>query len=1195
MVWDLELETGAESPTLVLPGDRVQRGSLKFGETIDRLLMAVPALPEPGDIPNPPPQIGETAKLLIPRTLGLLTLEVAVERTSIDHIALKVTSLDSDIERELRTSIKGHQPPKADGKAIELTNDARQQLIVTVKTRALEEIKALHTHLFDELIVDLQEASLNPKLLQSQQELLFEGMRQVQIVKPRMIELIMRDLTRRADRTDTQSERQHKRLSQVTQDQLDLVDLREFEESLAVKRFLRQAEDLQRGAFELMIVRYAELLQTGPRSSLLPLSLKLLIPSLKRALNQREIPLELSNRTFDFTAARLLKKVPTVYANLNQLMKESGVLPALEQKQDELQPLVPITLKNVRTKSERGASEASGSDLSDEAAALGTPANLDTVTVEVEKDKADFVKRLLAAMPEHGNAAQASDTLVSDLFTDLKANNRVAKDLKEPLIQLENAFRVSARDDPSFLVNSNHPLRTALDRIITLAKADNYPNPALQSEVLSTLDIMSRTKAWTKEFVEMTSTQMERLNQQQQRQFEKNIARLQQVEQGKSKHADAQREAKRLFIEAFPEGRCAKSLLHLIEHGWLDLITLKILRRPDGDLGPQLLQQLGCLDHALQSVAHAPLAETELDNCLNLLQTLESELNETLTMRLQFQQSLSQLRSELYNQSPVVFISLAKSNKLNLTISKDLLARIDRGSRLGRGIRRALALKPGTWLSLRNQTASQSLYLAWADHQDGHFVLANQRGQKVVSYDLIQLGRRINRQLIAKSGSAQLAALDQSILSRINVFKPRKLENTRTDAETGALNHNDFLEQLYLAAEDARTKLQTAHLVLLSHVSRSALSSLYDEVVTRGLDIQTSEIIWSHNTIEPMLGHLGVGGWASVHFGQSTAALRKRTSTLLKTLENQHVDTGTEQVKLEFAAHIVTLDAPANQALLNSAIESFFNTATRLPSSISESRLSQWNESQATFASAQQRNVFTSSDYRLLAGSQALIPPKSGCERQLLSFAWCGQDSELATHASLWQYQGLRRNIRIEFDRWQIDSVFQWLAHQAESERVIPDCIITLSPYSMESSDFIDTVLDQISEYGVGTNRLFFRSNLDIGSADLERMTEFCQVLKEIGCQFVGYNLGAARLEVLQALPLTAIEITDDEIESLDDQQSRAFQSRLDSLNLLGIEIRASAKMEARFEVSKPIAQLHPVGQYLPLSRAAVLLEKLKH
>jgi hypothetical protein len=101
----------------------------------------------------------------------------------------------------------------------------------------------------------------------------------------------------------------------------------------------------------------------------------------------------------------------------------------------------------------------------------------------------------------------------------------------------------------------------------------------------------------------------------------------------------------------------------------------------------------------------------------------------------------------------------------------------------------------------------QSLYLAWADHQDGHFVLANQRGQKVVSYNLIQLGRRINRQLLTKSGTTELAALDRSILSRINVFKPRKLENSQIDAETGALDQDHFTKQLCLAAEDARAKL----------------------------------------------------------------------------------------------------------------------------------------------------------------------------------------------------------------------------------------------------------------------------------------------------------------------------------------------------------------------------------------------------
>jgi len=1195
MVSELELESNVESPTLVLPGERLQRGGLKFGDTVNHLLMAVPALPEPGEIPTPPAQIGEVAKLLIPRAQGLLTLDVSVENTSIDHIALHIVNLDLSTERELRASIKGHQPLSVEDASHEFSEDARRHLIETVKARALEEIKQLYTLLFDELIVDLQEASLNPKLLQSQQELLFEGMRQVQNVKPRMLELIMRDLTRRAERSESPAQPQQKGLSQITQDELDLVDLREFEESLAVKRLLRQAEDLQRGAFELMIVRYADLLQTSPRSSLLPLSLKLLIPSLKRALNQKEIPLELSNRTFDFTGARLLKKIPSIYASLNQLMKKAGILPALEQKQNGMHPLMPLPAKTPSAQPKRRITEPSGPDLSEAAAALGAEPNLDTVTVEVKKDKADFIRRLLAAMPEHGDASQASDALVSDLFADLRSDDRVADDLKEPLTQLESAFRDSAREDPSFLVNANHPLRTALDRMISLAKAENYPNPALQSEVLNTLDSLSRTQTWSKDFVEATSAQMERLSQQQQRLFDKNIARLQQVEQGRSKHAEALREAKQLFVDAFPDGQCPGSLLQLIEQGWLDLITLKKLRRPDSDLSRQLHLKLSSLNHALQRAAQAPLAEPELQASLELLKTLESELNETLTMRPQFQRSVNQLRAELRREAPLSWVQLAESGKLNLTIGKDILTRIDRASRLGKGIRRALALKPGTWLEERSRVKTQSLYLAWADHQDGHFVLANQRGQKVVSYNLIQLGRRINRQLLTKSGTTELAALDRSILSRINVFKPRKLENSQIDTETGALDQDHFTKQLCLAAEDARAKLQTAHLVLLTHVSKRELTSLYDDIVIKGLDLKTSEVLWNHNMVAPILGHLGKTNWGSLYFGLSTAAVRKGTSALLRALSEHDIDTGIDRVRLDFAAHIVTLDSTVEEAVLEAALSSFFSVTTLAPLAISESRMSQWDGSQAALESAQQRQVFNPQDYRLAVGSQELAPAQSGRSSKLLSFAWSTLDSNLEIETALWQYQKLRRGIRLEFDRWQLDTVFRWLAQQSESERVIPDCVITLSPYSMESSDFIDTVLDQISEYGVGTNRLFFRVNLDIGSARLERMVEFCQVLNDIGCQFIGYHVLSAHLEVLRELPLRAVEITQSDIDTLDDQQLNAFQSRLDSLNLLGFEIRAPSTLQTQFELAQPVAELYPPEHYLPLQRAAVLLDTLKH
>jgi len=146
------------------------------------------------------------------------------------------------------------------------------------------------------------------------------------------------------------------------------------------------------------------------------------------------------------------------------------------------------------------------------------------------------------------------------------------------------------------------------------------------------------------------------------------------------------------------------------------------------------------------------LAEPELQANLELLKTLETELNETLTMRPQFQRSINQLRAELRREARLSSVQLTESGKLNLTIGKDLLTRVDRSSRLGKGIRRALTLRPGTWLEERSRGKSQSLYLAWADHQDGHFILANQRGQKVVSYNLIQMGRRIKPSTLNQIG-----------------------------------------------------------------------------------------------------------------------------------------------------------------------------------------------------------------------------------------------------------------------------------------------------------------------------------------------------------------------------------------------------------------------------------------------------------
>lgn len=255
-----------EIPCLILSDHRQQRGALKFGRSINELLLAVPALPEPGDIPTPPAQVGETGQLFIPSAADTLCLNVEILATAIDHVSLVVLELNTTDELKLRERVRGAPDTHSDtSRARVLTPEEKRALLEKTNHYVLAQLQELFDNIFLALVADLQTASLNPKLLQAQQEVMFEGMRQVEIVKPRMLEILMRDLQRRLQgNPDLKANTHKKRIDQITQEELDLVDLKEFEESLAVKRLLRLGEDHHRGVFELMMIRYASLKGVSP-------------------------------------------------------------------------------------------------------------------------------------------------------------------------------------------------------------------------------------------------------------------------------------------------------------------------------------------------------------------------------------------------------------------------------------------------------------------------------------------------------------------------------------------------------------------------------------------------------------------------------------------------------------------------------------------------------------------------------------------------------------------------------------------------------------------------------------------------------------------------------------------------------------------------------------------------------------------
>ncbi|EGG30444.1 Thymidine phosphorylase [Aequoribacter fuscus] len=1138
-----------EIPCLILSDHRQQRGALKFGKNINELLLAVPALPEPGDIPTPPAQVGETGQLFIPSAADTLCLNVEILATAIDHVSLVVLELNTTDELKLRERVRGAPDSHSDtSRARVLTPEEKRALLEKTNHYVLAQLQELFDNLFTALVADLQTASLNPKLLQAQQEIMFEGMRQVEIVKPRMLEILMRDLQRRLQgNPDLKANTHKKRIDQITQEELDLVDLKEFEESLAVKRLLRLGEDHHRGVFELMMIRYASLKGVKPKPNLLPLSLNLLIPSLKRALNQREIPNELSHRIFDFCGHLLLRKAKTVYANINLVLKQAGLEPDVERRLEAGAPLLPSQPnpsrpRPVKPKIERQPSGAQEHDLELSAVAATLPDN-NLVTLQVDKDKAAFIERLMASMGDTEDPNEFSDNLVADMFAQVRSDANLNPTLGAAIESLQTPMQQIAREDPNFLINNQHPMRLAFDQLTQLARADLYPNPKLQTRVVDLIAQVGQNQALDSESAAELAEQTAAIRQQQERQFHRNIERLRQVEQGQVRYRDARLATLRELQDALPSTQTSASLCALVTKGWLELLTLNRLRSKDpASEASRLRANIGLFVTVLQArVTNANIEASQVTAATKLLGSIESEISETLPTRVSHVTHCAALRSEVCGQREIDMVNIFDTGLFKELSASNLRERLQSLPRLNRLVRRALAIPVDTWLS--DAAQERRVYLAWHNPDQDQFVFANERGQKTLDTNLLGFARLLHRGQHPIRSIEELPILDRQLLQRLHEFTPRRLESTKYFGATNALSSDSFAKQVVVSSQQAMEQRQSMHLALFAANNIDLVAALYDKVIVEAYDNTLIDALTSHLADEQILGHFATAKIAVIFFGESDVSLRKRLKALTRSLNQLTVATGDEMLPLEVQWKTLQIDTALTGG------DEATSTLNTLAAASAESALALSNLGRDGLTDNEHlRANFDHTAIALFAFHLHWTHYHSEVVERRIEFRL--QDLETGEEIQS-PYTTYRNELHPAIDRWRIQAVFAWLQSLAEQEREIPNCVIDIASTSLNELAFCDALLDDISEYGVGTNKLYFRVDLNNSLASVESLQEFTQILSDIGCRIIGSNVMNADPRCLTSATCDLLEVTVDDAGDTNEQQLR----QLDSARLLGCPV----------------------------------------
>ena len=96
-----------------------------------------------------------------------------------------------------------------------------------------------------------------------------------------------------------------------------------------------------------------------------------------------------------------------------------------------------------------------------------------------------------------------------------------------------------------------------------------------------------------------------------------------------------------------------------------------------------------------------------------------------------------------------------------------------------------------------------------------------------------------------------------------------------------------------------------------------------------------------------------------------------------------------------------------------------------------------------------------------------------------------------------------------------------------DAQKVIPNLAINLSGASVTDDAFLDYLLEQISEFGVGTSRLCFEITETGTISNLVKAADFVRAFRNIGCKFSidDFGTGLASHNYLRELPVDYVKI----------------------------------------------------------------------
>ena len=658
-------------------------------------------------------------------------------------------------------------------------------------------------------------------------------------------------------------------------------------------------------------------------------------------------------------------------------------------------------------------------------------------------------------------------------------------------------------------------------------------------------------------------------------------------------------------------------LQDLIDCGWRDLLVLTHVR--DGPASAAWAEQIKTLD--LLCLWLKERQDGEVDDDLNVQRSMEAEpfigligqqISSALPTNMAHEEVLEELRAVLAGNIEIEIAPVRREQSNIDPEPTEVRARIEDLPRLRRWVNRVEQLERNSWLTYRDKSGKKKrMQLAWHSPLRDRYIFVNERGQKVADLSAIQLARQLSRGVQPPAPADRLSVFDQSMYHTLEHVQKSLSFARNHDSLTKLINRDTFNDQLKRALRHSQLK-HAQHALLYINIDQFKLvNEVYDRISGDQVLLEFARLLAQLHGKKSSSARMGADEFAVLILDRSIVEAVQIAEKIRGDIAASSMDIDGENVSFTVSIGVAAIleHSPDVEEIVDAA-----RSAMRHAKQQGRNRVVQFEEAQSRVSDYKLEQTRTRQDLedalasdRFILRAQPILQTAVNDRSHAtlhyeLLLGLVNKDGSLSSPADFIR-SAERYGFMTLVDRWVVREAFTWISQLMDEQKVVPHLAINLSGASVTDNSFMEYLLEQISEFGVGTSRLCFEITETGTISNLVKAADFVRSFRNLGCKFSidDFGTGLASHNYLRELPVDYVKIDGSFITGIAKSRSDYAMARSinDLAHFLGQEtIAESVESDAIIvkleEIGVDYLQGWGVGRPKPLAEVTADLSSLE-